>query len=216
MPHPTRAARPTATPGLGTTTRPTRPVRVSAKRVRPNLPQLSRRAPLAETDADGDGPPPPTSWADWGALAADDPPASPASPSPSSPTIDPDVAASINELATIAARAMLAGDERALRPGGAWHGEVMALGDFCSHQARADAAAAAAAGGGPASAPDPSSPGMQGALLAFLLLEMAEGRWPAAQADALVGPWRAAAERLHGIVEDAGWKLSLPDEEVDA
>lgn len=181
-----------ATPGLSA--RPVRTtVRVSAKRVRPDLPQLSWRAPLADDGGDDDGPP--TTSTDWSALAVDD--------SATTPSIDPDVAASINELATIAARAMLNGDERKLRAGGAWRAELMALGDFCTKQARST---------GP---PDPESPGMQGALLAYLLMEMAEGRWPAAQADALVGPWRAAAEKLHGIVEDAGWKLSLPDEEVD-
>ena len=45
--------------------------------------------------------------------------------------------------------------------------------------------------------------------------QRADGRWPADQVDALVGPWRAAAEKMHGIVEDVGWKLVLPDEEEE-
>ena len=173
-------------------------MRAAAKR-RPNLAGLvNQRVPPPPPPADDDAPPPPP-LTDWSALAAVDP------PPPSD--IDPDVAASINELATAAARAMLAGDARALGQGSPWRADVLALGDYCTTQARAGAAAG--------SPPDPASPGMQGALLAYLLLEMAEGRWPADQADALVGPWRAAAEKMHGIVEDVGWKLVLPDEEEE-
>ena len=174
-----------------------RSVAAAAKRVRPNLQPLQR--PYSPPSTDPDAPPPPPPSTDWSALAAAE--------TPDPATIDPDVAATINELATAAARAILAGEPRALGPTSAWRAEVLALGDYCTTQARAAAA--------PGSTPDPTSPGMQGALLAYLLLEMAEGRWPADQADALVGPWRAAAEKMHGLVEDVGWQLRLPDDEEE-
>lgn len=179
------------------------------------------------TSADGDAPRPAPPSTDWTALAvADEDDNDEGSGDDDADAVDADVAASLNALATAAARSMLSDENTraALGLGSAWRDEVMALGDYCTRaaqraekrrQRRSDPAGGPNAAPAPATPAPSASPHMQGALFAFLLLEMADGRWPAQQADALVGPWRAAAERLHGIVEDSGWKLVLPGEEEE-
>lgn len=173
-------------------------VKVGAKRVRPALTPLDGGRGSRSTGGDVD-PGPSTSSApstDWTTLAlsgGDD---------DTDAASDADFAAAVNDLATTAARAILSGNEADLRPGTAWHAEVSSLGDFCTRKARA---------GGVDQGP--SSPWFQGALLSFLLLEVASGRWPTPQADALSGPFRDAAVRLHGLLENSGWKLVRPEDE---
>jgi hypothetical protein len=179
-----------------------RAVACVAKRVRPALTPLDGRG-----GGDRDAPPaaPSTSAApstDWTALAlgGDD----------GAGALDTaDFASAINGLATTAARSILAGSADALAPGSAWHADVSALGDYCTRLARRRSGATAAT---PA---DPATDPFQGALLAFLLLEVAAGRWPTPQADALVGPFREAAVRLHGLLENSGWKLVRPEDAED-
>ena len=109
---------------------------------------------------------------------------------------DADFVRHVNSLCTRALKAMLNGDLRALR--GPWRDEVNELGAFCARPVA----------GGPANMP--------GALLAYVLLEMADGKWPSEQVEQLAGtPYGATVERMHGLLEDSGWRLALPGEEGD-
>ena len=143
----------------------------------------------------------------WEALIVDDspPPSSSSSPS-SSPTSssssepppltsDPDYLSNLDDLCTRALRAMLKGDVDALKPGSPWADDVSALGNYC-----------ASARGAP--------PHLDGARFAFFLLEIAANRWPA-EADDLVGVYKDASEKIHGLLVDSGWRLALPGEKED-
>ena len=142
----------------------------------------------------------------WRALAVDETPTSSSSSSSSSSlsssssseppplTSDPDYLANLDDLCTRALRAMLKGDIDSLKPGSPWADDVSALGNYC------------------VSARQP--PHLDGARFAFFLLEIAANRWPA-EADDLVGVYKDASEKIHGLLVDSGWRLALPGEKED-
>lgn len=106
-------------------------------------------------------------------------------------TSDPDYLANLDDLCTRALRAMLKSDVDTLRPGSPWADDVSALGNYCV-----------------------SARHLDGARFAFFLLEIAANRWPA-EADDLVGVYKEAAEKIHGLLVDSGWRLALPGEKED-
>ena len=127
----------------------------------------------------------------WAALSADDaaPPAKSSSYFEPPPlTSDPDYLSNLDDLCTRALRAMLKGDADSLRPGSSWADDVSALGNYC------------------VSARQP--PHVDGARFAFFLLELAANRWPA-EADDLVGVYKEASEKMHGLLEESGWRMAL-------
>ena len=83
---------------------------------------------------------------------------------------------------------MLKGDADALKPGSSWADDVSALGNYC------------------VSARQP--PHVDGARFAFFLLELAANRWPS-EADDLVGVYKDASEKMHGLLEESGWRMAL-------
>jgi hypothetical protein len=96
----------------------------------------------------------------------------------------------LDDLCTRFARSALAGDERALAPGSDWQADVAALGN-------------GAVGAG----------ALDAARFAFVLLELAGHRW-ADEVDSLpAGPFKDATVKLHGLLEDSGWRLVRPGEE---
>ena len=127
------------------------------------------------------------------------PPAATAAPRPSSDdwaaaaSFDPadvDFRLFLDDLCTRFARAALAGDERALAPGSDWQADVAALGN-----------GAVAAGA------------LDAARFAFVILEAAGHRWPDEAASLPEGPFADAAVKLHGLLEDSGWRLLRPGDE---
>ena len=109
-------------------------------------------------------------------------------------TADPDYLSNLDDLCTRALRAMLKGDVDSLKPGSSWADDVSALGNYC------------------VSARQP--PHVDGARFAFFLLEIAANRWPA-EADDLVGVYKDASEKIHGLLVDSGWRLALKGEKED-
>jgi hypothetical protein len=127
----------------------------------------------------------------WAALSADDAPPPTKSSSYFEPpplTSDPDYLSNLDDLCTRALRAMLKGDADALKPGSSWADDVSALGNYC------------------VSARQP--PHVDGARFAFFLLELAANRWPS-EADDLVGVYKDASEKMHGLLEESGWRMAL-------
>jgi len=88
---------------------------------------------------------------------------------------------------------MLKGDVDSLKPGSPWADDVSALGNYCATR---------------------TPPHLDGARFAFFLLEIAANRWPA-EADGLAGVYKEAAEKVHGLLVDSGWRLALPGEKED-
>lgn len=134
----------------------------------------------------------------WQALAADDATSTPTSSSSyfEAPplTQDPDYLSNLDDLCTRALRAMLKGDVDSLKPGSTWADDVSALGNYC------------------VSSQQP--PHVDGARFAFFLLEIAANRWPQ-EADDLVGVYKQASEKIHGLLENSGWRLALKGEKED-
>ena len=171
---------------------PLRSLPCSPRRPRPTV---RRRAPESRGKAL------PPGLEKWEALIGNDSSlSSPSSPSTSSTssssslTSDPDYLQNLDDLVTRALRAMLKGDAEALKPGSAWADDVSALGNYCASQKPA--------------------PHLDGARFAFFLLAIAANQWPA-EADDLVGVYKEAAEKIHGLLVDSGWRLALPGEKED-
>ena len=124
-------------------------------------------------------------------VASDRPPQPPAPPPPAAPPsfdpADPAFASRLDALATRFLRAALASDAAALAPENGWHADVSRLGRGAADAGKLDAAR-----------------------FAFVLLELASRRWPDAQVAALPSPYRDVVERMHGILEDSGWRLKRP------
>lgn len=120
------------------------------------------------------------------------PPASDWAAAASFDPADPDYAAFLDTLTTRFARAALASDDRALAPGSDWHCDVADLG-----QAAAEAGA------------------MQAARFAWCLLKCAAHRWPDEAGD-VEAPYEAALLKIHGLLQDSGWRLLRPGDEASA